>query len=119
MTVTAGYHANGSVIVRVAPCVTSSSPASTVTVPAGYYSSQATKSCSDANLVSGNIKSGVTIFGVSGATNVVDTTIASSAAAAANILNGYKAYANGALVEGSATVPTVSQDSQTKVLSIS
>ena len=90
----------------------------TVTVPAGYYASQATKSCSDANLVSGNIKSGATIFGVSGATNVVDTTIASGGAAQGNILNGYKAYVNGSLVEGNASVPTISQDSTTKVLTI-
>ena len=91
----------------------------TVTVPAGYYGSQASKACSDANLVSGNIKSGATIFGVSGASSVVDTTIASGGAAAGNIISGYKAYVNGSLVEGSATVPTVSQNSTTKVLSIS
>ena len=90
----------------------------TVTVPAGYYASQATKSCSDANLVTGNIKSGVTIFGVSGATNVVDTTIASSAAGQSQILNGYKAYVNGSLVTGNVSVPTVSQDSTTHVLTI-
>lgn len=90
----------------------------TVTVPAGYYASQATKTCSDASLVSANIKSGTTIFGVTGATNVVDTTIASSAAGQGNIANGYKAYVNGSLVEGNMTVPTVSQDSTTKVLSI-
>lgn len=91
----------------------------TVTAPAGYYASAASKTCSDANLVSANIKAGATIFGVSGATNVVDTTIASGAAAAANIISGYSAYANGSLVEGSATVPTVSQNSTTKILSIS
>lgn len=91
----------------------------TVTVPAGYYGSQASKACSDANLVSGNIKSGATIFGVSGASSVVDTTIASGGAAAGNIISGYKAYVNGSLVEGSATVPTVSQNSTTKILSIS
>ena len=90
----------------------------TVTVPAGYYASQVTKACSDANLVTGNIKSGVTIFGVSGATNVVDTTIASSGAGQGNIANGYKAYVNGSLVTGNMTVPTVSQDSTTKVLTI-
>ena len=90
----------------------------TVTAPAGYYASAASKTLSDAALVSGNIKSGATIFGVSGASSVVDTTIASGAAAAANIISGYKAYANGSLIEGSATVPTVSQDSTTKVLSI-
>ena len=91
----------------------------TVTAPAGYYASAASKTLSDASLVSGNIKSGVTIFGVSGATNVVDTTIASGGAAAGNIVNGYKAYVNGALVEGNASMVSVSQDSTTKVLSIS
>ena len=91
----------------------------TVTVPAGYYASAASKTCSDANLVAGNIKSGVTIFGVSGATNVVDTTIASGGAAAGNIVSGYKAYVNGSLVEGSASMVSVTQDSTTKVLSIS
>lgn len=91
----------------------------TVTVPAGYYSSAATKTCSDASLVSSNIKSGATIFGVSGATNVVDTTIASGGAAAGNIVNGYKAYVNGSLIEGNASMVSVSQDSTTKVLSIS
>ena len=91
----------------------------TVTAPAGYYASAASKTLSDASLVSGNIKSGATIFGVSGSSMVVDTTIASSGAAAGNILSGYKAYVNGSLVEGNASVPTVSQDSSTKVLSIS
>ena len=91
----------------------------TVTAPAGYYGSAASKTCSDQNLVSSNIKNGITIFGVSGATNVVDTTIASSWAAQAQILNGYKAYVNGSLVTGNATLPTISQDSTTKILSIS
>ena len=91
----------------------------TVTAPAGYYSTAATKTCSDASLVSSNIKAGATIFGVSGATNVVDTTIASGGAAAGNIVNGYKAYVNGALVEGNASMVSVTQDSTTKVLSIS
>lgn len=91
----------------------------TVTAPAGYYASAASKTLSDASLVSGNIKSGATIFGVSGAANVVDTTIASGGAAAGNIVNGYKAYVNGALVEGNASMVSVSQDSTTKVLSIS
>ena len=38
----------------------------TVTAPAGYYASSASKTCSDANLVAGNIKSGTAIFGVTG-----------------------------------------------------
>lgn len=91
----------------------------TVTAPAGHYASNATKTLSDAALVSGNIKSGATIFGVSGAANVVDTTIASGGASAGNIINGYKAYVNGTLIEGNASMVSVSQDSTTKVLSIS
>lgn len=38
----------------------------TVTAPAGYYASAATKTLTDSNLVAGNIKSGTTIFGVTG-----------------------------------------------------
>lgn len=38
----------------------------TVTAPSGYYNSSASKTLTDANLVAGNIKSGVSIFGVTG-----------------------------------------------------
>lgn len=38
----------------------------TVTVPSGYYASNATKTLTDSNLVAGNIKNGTTIFGVTG-----------------------------------------------------
>lgn len=38
----------------------------TVTAPAGYYASNATKTCTDANLLAENIKKDVTIFGVTG-----------------------------------------------------
>ena len=112
-----GTKTQGSIATKTSSDLTAS--VLTVTAPAGYYASAATKTCSDANLVSGNIKSGVTIFGVSGASNVVDTTIASGGASAGNIVNGYKAYVNGALVEGNASMVSVSQDSTTKVLSIS
>jgi hypothetical protein len=91
----------------------------TVTAPAGYYASAASKTLSDASLVSGNIKSGATIFGVSGSSTVVDTNLSSGAAGASQILSGYSAFVNGSKVDGSATVPTVSQDATTKVLSIS
>lgn len=112
-----GTKTQGSIATKTSSDLTAS--VLTVTAPAGYYASAATKTCSDANLVSGNIKSGVTIFGVSGATNVVDTTIASGGASAGSIVNGYKAYVNGALVEGNASMVSVSQDSTTKILSIS
>lgn len=91
----------------------------TVTAPAGYYASSASKTLSDAALISGNIKNGATIFGIPGAQNVVDTTIASGGASAGNIVNGFKAYVNGELVEGNASMVSVTQDSTTKVLSIS
>ena len=98
-----------------------SSKDGTVTIPAGYTSGGTVgiDSTEKAKIVSGNIKSGVTLLGVAGDSNVVDTTVASGGAAAAQIMSGYSAYVNGSLVAGSATVPTVSQDSTTKVLSIS
>ena len=98
-----------------------SSKDGTVTIHAGYTSGGTVgiDSTEKAKIVSGNIKSGVTLLGVAGDSNVVDTTIASGGAAAAQIMSGYSAYVNGSLVAGSATVPTVSQDSTTKVLSIS
>ena len=93
----------------------------TVTIPAGYTSGGTVgiDSTEKAKIVSGNIKSGVTLLGVAGDSNVVDTTIASGGASAAQIMSGYSAFVNGSKIDGSATVPTVSQDSTTKVLSIS
>lgn len=38
----------------------------TVTAPAGYYANAATKTLSDSNLVAGNVKKDVTIFGTTG-----------------------------------------------------
>ena len=52
----------------------------------------------DADLVTGNIKSGVNIFGVDGKSSVVDT--ANTTAAKSNILMGKTAYVNGSLVTG-------------------
>ena len=113
----AGTKTQGSIASKSSSDLTASNL--TVTAPAGYYSAAATKTLSDASLVSGNIKSGATIFGVSGSTNVVDTTINSGGASAGNIVNGYKAYVNGSLIEGNASMVSVSQNSTTKVLSIS
>lgn len=52
-------------------------------------------------IITGNIKSGVTILGVSGATNVIDTTNATDSAVNADILSGKKAFVNGASRTGS------------------
>ena len=112
---------NGSMANNGSTSGTISTKAGTVTIPAGYTSGGTVQisSTEQAKIIAGNIKSGATILGVSGSSMVLDTTISSSAAAASNILSGYKAYVNGALVTGSATVPTVAQDSSTHVLTIS
>ena len=71
-----------------------------------------------AKIISGNIRSGVTILGQQGKSTVVDTEISSGAAGAGNIETGYKGYVNGALVEGTNDPVHVSQDAVTGVLRI-
>lgn len=93
----------------------------TVSIPAGYTSggSVGLSSTFKSSIVSGNIKAGASIGGVNGKTSVVDTEISSGGAGAGQILSGYKAYVNGSLISGTASMPSISQDSSTKVLSIS
>lgn len=55
----------------------------------------------DADLVSTNIRSGVNIFGVEGATNVIDTTEVDNPASNANLLTGHVAFVNGGKITGS------------------
>lgn len=72
----------------------------------------------DADLISANIKSGKTIFGVAGNSNVVDTS--AGTASASQILSGVKAYSDGSLITGTminrggATTVTPSTSTQTK-----
>lgn len=98
---------------------TISTKAGTVSIPAGYTSGGTVgiSSTEQGKIVSGNIKSGVTILGVSGSASVVDTSDAT--ASAATILSGATAYVNGSKITGQMTAATVSQDGVTKVLSIS
>jgi len=70
------------------------------TIALGYHNGLG-KCLGDSDLVSGNIKSGMSIFGVAGSSTVVDTNGAT--ATATNILTGQTCYANGSLVTG--TVP--------------
>ena len=76
-TVTAGTMLNGTTALandgtdvtgNIASKTSSDLTASTLTVtaPAGYYASNATKTLTDANLTAGNIKKDVTVFGVTG-----------------------------------------------------
>lgn len=98
---------------------TISTKAQVVSIAAGKHSGSGTvqiDATEQAKIVSGNIKSGVTVLGVSGSSTVVDTSDAN--AAAGHIISGKTAYVNGAKVTGNLNTPTISQDSTTKVLSI-
>ena len=79
-------------------------------IAAGYYNGSG-KVEGDTNLVSVNIRSGVTIFGVAGNTNVVDTS--SGDAAAGEILKDKKAWVDGNEVTGTLATQTLSPDSTT------
>ena len=101
---------------------TISTKAGQYTVPEGYHNGSGKvgiSSTEQAKIIAANIKSGITILGQAGKSTVVDTEIASDAAAAGDIMNGKMAYVGGNLITGEATVPTVSQDSTTKILTIS
>ncbi len=65
----------------------------------------------DANLVSGNIRAGVTIFGVSGKTEVVDTTAGD--AFAGDMKAGKRAYVDGVEVTGTIVTQTLSDANRT------
>lgn len=95
--------------------------AGTVSIPAGYTSggTVAIDSTEQGKIVTDNIKNGVAILGVQGKSTVVDTEITASAAAAGNITTGKKAFVNGQEITGTLTAVTVTQDSTTKVLTIS
>jgi len=75
--------------------------ASTTTVLAGYYAAT-TLVVVDSDLATGNVRAGVSIFGVNGNTNVVNTSTGTPATAP-DLLAGKTAYANGNHVSGSFT----------------
>ena len=79
-------------------------------VTAGFYA-QTTLSTVDADLATGNIKSGETIFGIAGDSNVVDTS--SGDAVAGEILATKKAYVDGSEVTGSIATQTLSPANDT------
>lgn len=80
---------------------TSNSTTVTLTPQAGYWNGTRTVSITDAALVSTNIRSGATVLGVAGDSNVVNTSTGD--ATASQILDGKKAWVDGAEVTGSAT----------------
>ncbi|MCP4696550.1 MAG: DUF1566 domain-containing protein [Gammaproteobacteria bacterium] len=85
----------------------------TVTIPDGLYSGSKTATANDLNLVPANLRSGVTIFGVTGDSNVVNT--ASGDAGAGDILNGKKAWADGSEVTGTFAPDTYAPETGTAV----
>jgi hypothetical protein len=66
-------------------------------IPVGYHNGSGTVA-TDVNLVTGNIISGKTIFGVAGKASVVETSSAN--ATAGQMLSGVTGYVNGALITG-------------------
>ena len=77
----------------------------TTVVRTGYYASNNLTEV-DADLVPENIRSGVTVFGVTGKTDVVDTTTGN--ATPGDILTGKKAWVDGAEITGTIPTPTLS-----------
>ncbi len=90
----------------------------TVSIPEGYTSGGTVSLDGVSDCVTTNIVYGKTILGVAGHVCVRDTTLLTDQAQANHILSGKKAWQNGTLVTGSLTVPTITQDSTTKVLTI-
>ncbi|MDP5275695.1 hypothetical protein [Chengkuizengella axinellae] len=93
-----GSKITGSMPTRGAMTYTPST--SNQTIPEGYHSGSGYV-VGDADLKSGNIKNGISIFGVNGASDIVDT--GDATAAASSILTGKTAYVNGSKVTGTMT----------------
>ena len=82
-------------------------------ITAGYYGGATGdgKVLGDTDLITGNIKSGINIFGVSGTVSVVNT--ADGTAVASDILSTKTAYVNGVLLTGSMVARGLPKSGQT------
>ena len=69
-----------------------------ISIPSGYYSGGQMATARDADLIPGNIRSGKTIFGVSGTADNLDTS--SGTAGPGDILNGKIAWVDGQEIIG-------------------
>ena len=83
---------------------------STSTVSAGYYNA-VDLTVADSDLASGNIKSGINIFGISGNSKVLDTS--AGTAAAGDMLSGKVAFSNGSQITGNIATQTLSSATTT------
>jgi hypothetical protein len=72
------------------------------TVTAGYYAAT-TLHAVDSDLATANIKAGVTVFGIAGKTEVVDTTEVTNPVVAARMKTNDVAFVNGTKITGSGT----------------
>ena len=106
-----GLQSGGGWGVQTGTLATKTLSASSTAVASGYYAAT-TLDAADTDLKTANIRAGVNIFGIDGATNVVDTTTG-TAAAPGDVLSGKTAYANGGLVTGTMPVQTLSPSSTT------
>lgn len=88
---------NGSPSAATVALVTLS--AASKAVAAGYYAATNLDTV-DADLATGNIRAGITIFGIAGKTEVVDTTEAGVGAVDTDIALGKKAWVNGVEITG-------------------
>lgn len=89
------------------------------TIQAGYHNGAGTviiDAAEQAKLISGNIKAGVTVLGVSGSSSVVETK--DGTAAAGEIIKGKTAFVNGSKLTGTLTLISVTQDATTKAITI-
>lgn len=89
------------------------------TIPAGYHSGAGTVAidvAEQAKLISGNIKAGVTVLGVSESSSVVETK--DGTATAGEIIKGKTAFVNGSKLTGTLALISVTQDAITKALTV-
>ncbi len=110
---TAGYISAGTasnVTVTLSAAITTKAAATytpgttTQTISANQYLTGAQTIVGDADLVAGNIRSGINIFGVTGTYAGIDTSDAT--ATASDIMDGETAYVNGSKITGSLVVQT-------------
>ena len=70
-----------------------------ITIPAGYHDGSKHVTA-DADLVTGNVKAGVNIYGTAGKAEVVDTTEAAQPIAVGTIISGKVGFVNGVKITG-------------------
>lgn len=109
---TAGYVSSGTAgnssvsltgtVSTIYPTRTITPTTTNITIASGSYNAGEQTIVGDADLVAGNIKSGVQIFGVTGSYSGLDTSDAT--AAATDIVSGKTAYVDGRKIEGSLVI---------------